>query len=185
MSQSQTHFLALASLHRTIVRLRSRIDWLSERDANTEYFHLHARYCKRKNYIAKLQVDDSTLWSQEVKEEAVWQFYNGHLGTHQSRESTLNVEAFFKQPQDLAALDTPISESKVWDVKKSLPSDKAPGPDGFMGRFYKACWPTIKQDVMVAIGVVHGGDSKKLHMLNSDFMILIPKKEDTIKVGDF
>lgn len=63
--------------------------------------------------------------------------------------------------------------------------DKAPGPDGFTGRFYKACWPTIKQDVMAAIGVVHGGDSRKLHMLNSAFMVLIPKKEDAIRVGDF
>jgi hypothetical protein len=36
------HSLALASLKRTIARLRSRIGWLREGDANTKLFHLHS-----------------------------------------------------------------------------------------------------------------------------------------------
>uniref|UniRef100_A0A0A9HJ14 Uncharacterized protein n=1 Tax=Arundo donax TaxID=35708 RepID=A0A0A9HJ14_ARUDO len=32
------HVLALTSLQRTIARLRSRIGWLQEGDANTSYF---------------------------------------------------------------------------------------------------------------------------------------------------
>lgn len=50
--------LALESLHRTILRTRSRIDWLSEGDANTRFFHPHARYQKPKNFIAKLHDGD-------------------------------------------------------------------------------------------------------------------------------
>lgn len=38
---------------------------------------------------------------------------------------------------------------------------------------------------MVAIGAVHGGDSRKLHRLNSAYMILIPKREDAQTVSDF
>lgn len=38
--------LAIASLQRTIMRTRSRITWLVERDANTEFLHSHARYRK-------------------------------------------------------------------------------------------------------------------------------------------
>jgi hypothetical protein len=44
------HSLALASLKKTIVRLRSRISWLSEGDANTKLFHMHARF-RKKNFI--------------------------------------------------------------------------------------------------------------------------------------
>ena len=32
-----------------------------------------------------------------------------------------------------------------------MPSDKALGPDGFTGAFFKACWEIIKDDVMAAM----------------------------------
>lgn len=50
---------------------------------------------------------------------------------------------------NLLELDDLISEHEVCNTIQSLPSDKAPGPDGFTGRFYKACWP--KEDIMAAV----------------------------------
>jgi len=76
------HCLTLASLQRTIARVRSSISWIQKGDANTAFFHSHARFRKRKNFIAKLQVDGNMVFSQEEKEQAVWDFYNGLLGTH-------------------------------------------------------------------------------------------------------
>lgn len=179
------HCLALASLRRTIVRLRSRIDWLSEGDADTSYFHGHAKYRKRKCFIPCLHVQDSVLTAHEDKEAAIWDYYQRLLGTAERRELTLNLEVFYQGPTDLSELDAPISEDEVWDIVKNLPSDKSPGPDRFTARFYKSCWGTIKHDVMAAIGAVHGGDSRKLHMLNSAYMVLIPKTEDATRVADF
>lgn len=75
------HSLALASLHRTIIRAGSRIDWLAERDANMNFFHIHARYWKWKNTILKLQEGDRILTSEEEMEEAIWEFYNSLLCT--------------------------------------------------------------------------------------------------------
>lgn len=177
--------LALASLHRTIVRAKSRITWLAEGDANTNYFHSHARYRKRKNYIATLMVDDRTLTSHEEKEQAIWEFYNSLIGAQGQREFTLNLSAFHREGMDLAELDAPISEEEVWGVIKELAMDKAPGPDGFTGRFYKSCWQIIKEDIMRAIGALHGGDARRLQNLNSAYMVLIPKLQDAKQVGDF
>jgi hypothetical protein len=64
--------LALASLEITVARLRSGLLWLKDGDVNTSYFHQHARYKKRKNFIGKLQVGDRLLFEQEDKKEAVW-----------------------------------------------------------------------------------------------------------------
>lgn len=183
--QLKQHSLALASLHRTIMRARSRLDWLSEGDANTSFFHAHARYRKRKSFIASLRVGDQLLTTEEEKEEAVWHFYNELLGTPQQRDETLNLQAFYQPPHDLSGLDSPISEQEVWVVIKALPPDKAPGPDGFTNRFYKSCWAIIKQDVMAAVGAIHAGDARKLHLVNSAYMVLIPKKDDPKGVGDY
>ena len=61
------HSLALASLKRTVARLRPRISWLKEGDANTHLFHLHARHRKRKNFIGKLLSGDQICTTHDKK----------------------------------------------------------------------------------------------------------------------
>jgi len=62
---------------------------------------------------------------------------------------------------------------------------RAPGPDGFTGRFYKSCWPIIKADFMAAIISLQQGDTRKLKLLNSAFLTLIPKKADAVEAKDY
>uniref|UniRef100_A0A453QM69 Uncharacterized protein n=1 Tax=Aegilops tauschii subsp. strangulata TaxID=200361 RepID=A0A453QM69_AEGTS len=45
-------------------------------------------------------------------------------------------------------LDNPFSEAKVWEAIKASPAEKAPGPDEFIGVFFRSCWQTIKHDIM-------------------------------------
>jgi hypothetical protein len=47
-SSLKKHSLALDSLKQMIARLRSRISWLREGDANSKLFHLHSRHRKQK-----------------------------------------------------------------------------------------------------------------------------------------
>jgi hypothetical protein len=47
------HLWGLSSMKRTMARLRSELNWMKEGDANTSYFHHHARYRKKKNFIRK------------------------------------------------------------------------------------------------------------------------------------
>lgn len=72
------HCLGLASLERTVARLRSRIRYLREGDANTSFFHQHR---KRKNFIAKFHEDNQIFTSQAEKQQAAFDFYEGLLGS--------------------------------------------------------------------------------------------------------
>jgi hypothetical protein len=66
-----------------------------------------------------------------------------------------------------------------------MPSDRAPGPDGFTGRFYKECWPVIKADVMAAIITLQQGNARGLGLLNAAYITIIPKKIDALLAKDF
>jgi hypothetical protein len=51
---------------------------------------------------------------------------------------------------DLSGTDSCFSEEEVWSAIRAMPEDKAPGPNGFTGLFYRSTWPVIKADVMHA-----------------------------------
>ena len=79
------------------------------------------------------------------------------------------------QQHDLSTLDCPFSEEEVWATIKGMPLDKAPGPDGFTGRFYKTCWNIIKGDIMLALEAIQRGHVFKFKLLNTAFITLLPK----------
>jgi len=82
------------------------------------------------------------------------EFYFSLLGQNAARKRTINLEALGVPSHDLSELDAPFSEEEVWSSIKMLPPNKAPEPDGFTGRFYQACWPIIKKEVIEAISAV-------------------------------
>jgi exonuclease III len=148
------HCLGLASLERTIARLRSRILYIREGDANTAFFHQQARYRKKKNFISKLQDGNLVVVSQEEKQRVVDDFYDNILGRSEERDYTLDLDVLDIQHHNLSELDVQFSEEEVWATIKDMPLDKAPGPDGFTGRFYKSCWSIIKGDVLMALDAI-------------------------------
>ena len=70
------------------------------------------------------------------------------------------------------------------DLVKSLPIDKAPGPDGFNGCFIKNCWPIIAQDYYRLDAHFHA-ELVDLQCINSSYITLVPKKVNLECVNDF
>jgi len=177
--------LKLASLEQTVARLRSRVRYLKEGDANTSFFHKQAAFRKRKNFISKIIDGDRTVTSQEDKHRILYDFYDNLIGSAPIRTASLDLQFFHRNSMDLSALDNPIMEEEVWETIKSMPSDRAPGPDGYTGRFYKACWQVIRADLMAAIITVQQGQARRLGLLNAAYITLIPKKNDAVAAKDF
>lgn len=84
----------MASLERTVARLRSRIQFLKDGDANSALFHSQARFRKRKKFIAKIETEDGAATSQRDKQEAFFSYFDGLLGTAVPRVSALNLDFF-------------------------------------------------------------------------------------------
>jgi hypothetical protein len=78
-----------------------------------------------------------------------------------------------------------LTEDEVRSVIANLPNDKAPGPDGFTGLFYKKAWGTIKMDVMNAFNAFWLLDFRSFNHLNDAYMILLKKKEHPAEIRDY
>jgi hypothetical protein len=94
--------------------------------------------------------------SQEEKQAVVLDFYDNVLGKAEERDFSIDLEELGIQQHELSLLDDPFSEEEVWATIKDLPLDKAPGPDGFTGRFYKTCWSIIKGDLLALDAIYRG-----------------------------
>ena len=97
----------------------------------------------------------------------------------------LNWEALRFPTCDLINLGDAFSEEEVLSAIKSMPSDKASGPDGFTGAFFKSCWPTIKNDVMNVVQQFSDLRTGSFHWLNSANIALLPKKEGVEEIFDY
>jgi hypothetical protein len=86
---------------------------------------------------------------------------------------------------NLEALGDIFSEDEVWGVVKEMQMDRAPGPDGFTGGFYRRAWPVIKGELMVAILNLYVRDGRGFSKLNRTIITLIPKKSEAEEVGDY
>jgi len=119
------------------------------------------------------------------KQDIMFDYFDNLLGTALPRVSTLDLSFFHRAGIDLSSLDDTITEEEVWNTIKDLPADRAPGPDGYTGRFYKSCWSIIKADFMAAIITLQQEDARKLWLINSAYLTLIPKKDEALTAKDF
>lgn len=177
--------LGLASLSRTIARLRSRIHYLAEGDANTKFFHLQACHRARKNHNHSINVDGVEVVDNNAMADALFNFYEFVLGTNFERSARIDLELLQLRTADLQGLDRCFTEDEVRAVIADLPPDKASGPDGCTGRFYKLAWPIIKDDIMHAINAFWSLNYSSFNLLNDAFMILLRKKEDPSVIKDY
>lgn len=150
--------LGLCSLERTIARQRSRLLRLKEGDANTSFFHQHARHRQRRNMITTLRQGNSVATGQEELASMVDSYYENLLGVAPLREHTIDLDKLELPSLDTSQLEAPFFAEEVEKVIKDMPLDKAPGPDGFTGRFFATCWHIIKDDLLHAFDLFHRGD---------------------------
>jgi hypothetical protein len=177
--------LGLASLERTMARQRSRLRWIKEGDANSKLFHIVANGRRTRNFIPAVRHGNETITDQARKVEVFTESFRNLIGKLHAREHSLDLQALQLPTHDLNDLEALITEEEVWSVIKELPSDRAPGPDGFIGGFYQKACPIIKHDIMATVLKLYVGDSRGFARLNRAYITLIPKRPNAAEVGDF
>lgn len=165
---------------------KSRSRWIVMGERNTRYFHLSTIIKRWKSKINILKdnngnwVDDPhtikdlvqsyfrNLFRNQDNTPGVYQVINPH--------STLSIE-------DNVNLCMPITNAEIWNMAKSIPAYKAPGPDGLQAIFYHKYWNIIGADICYFVKDCFAKNTIPSD-INKTLITLIPKSDnpDTIKM---
>jgi hypothetical protein len=111
--------------------------------------------------------------------------FHAILGTTPLPSATFNWESLGLPSLDLSTLDADFSLAEIHDAVKAMPSDKAPGPDGFISNFFKASWDLVGPDILLAFQQIADGNFAGLHLLNVSHMVLLPKCDDASSMKNY
>jgi len=160
-------------------------------DGNNKHFHNAAKTREVRNTIREIQREDgSTVTTQEdIKTEAV-NYFNGFLAHQTLDYQGISVEAlkeilnFECEELDLTMLAKEVTADEIKEVVFKMARNKSTGSDGYTCEFYKAAWPIVGTEVVIAVtsffefGFLPKG-------VNSTILALIPKKDEAIRFKDY
>lgn len=134
----KARFLGLTAVEKLRAKQKSRLTQIRAAEANSKLFYLQANGRKRKNTIHALhKADGGVCYSQTEKANEFFSHYSNHFGRPEERASTFNWQELQLGQRDLAHLESDFTEEEVYSVVKEIAAEKAPGPDGFIGVFFK------------------------------------------------
>ncbi|KAL9680177.1 hypothetical protein QQ045_018055 [Rhodiola kirilowii] len=161
-------------------RQRSRAEWLSEGDRNTNFFHARASYRRKANRIDKLRNEEGEWLTEESAIACQIRKYFGSLfkSTTEGDQIDWNrylTEVNCKVSQEAAdKLCEPVTEVEIKEAVFQMSPTKAPGPDGFSAIFYQKHWHVVRGTITAKVsqffrdGIIEEG-------LNETMIVLIPK----------
>ena len=106
------------------------------------------------------------------------------MGVTSNPTMHFNISELVHRHPDLSALVMPFLKEEIDLIVKHLPSDKAPGPDGFNGLFMKKCWDIIKPDFYKLCEEFYNGELD-LQSINNSYITLVPKINNPESVNDY
>jgi len=111
--------------------------------------------------------------------------FSSIMGTPSTRSKAIKWNGLGYTHHDLEDLDAPFTDQEIEAVIKDMPMEKAPGPDGFIGSFYKRCWTIIKGDMPQGIMSFYNHRTTRLGLINEANIVLLPKTQDARSVSDY
>ena len=147
----KAHFLGLSAVEKIRAKQQSRLTGIKAADARFKLFFLHINGRKRKNYIRQLQTDSGQVHMHGDKEQHIFEHFSKFFGPLGTGPYTLDWDLLGLTRHDLSILEEEFTEDEVHAVILGIAAEKAPGPDGYIGAFYKASWAIIKDDLLAAV----------------------------------
>ena len=142
------HILKLLKFKQEYWKKRYTVRWTKFGDENTKFFHAAATERFRQNTITRLETEDGRVIHEHFHKAAIlFENFKGRMGQTAEPQMHYNLDDLFSTQEGLEFLSALFTREEIDNVVKQMPIDKAPGPDGFNGMFFKKCWHIIKEDI--------------------------------------
>ncbi|CAA7024809.1 unnamed protein product [Microthlaspi erraticum] len=183
--------LLFATAKESFFRLKSRVRWLSEGDANTGFFHKSVKANLTRNAIHFLKDNQGNRISETTAlKNMVLGYYSELMGkanpdVRPPSFPTLSSILGFRCSEGLSRrLSTLPSLEEIKDAVFVLPKNKAPGPDGFTVEFFTLSWDLVRNDLISAVKdfFLNGTLTRQV---NATVISLIPKILGASVLSDF
>ncbi|GJZ85907.1 RNA-directed DNA polymerase, eukaryota [Tanacetum coccineum] len=167
------------------LKQKAKIRWALEGDENSRFFHGMINNRRNRSRINGLNIHGEWVSDPVSLKKHIFQYFDKRFKeVNRARPSfTRNL---FKQlsNDEVRFLDYPFTILEIKDAVWDCGCEKAPGPDGFTFKFFKNHWDTLENDV---VSFVKNFENSFYipKGCNSSFIILVPKLEDPLVIGDF
>ena len=135
-----------------------------------------------------LEIDGQEEIEPNLLKSHITEYYKTLFGRAEVAQMHLDPDIWPAHQQiqqvDNEALIKPFTLEELDNTIKQMKNNTAPGPDGFTVEFYKAFWPSIREDVKEMLDNLYEGHLE-LWRLNYGVIILIPKVKPAINVKQF
>jgi hypothetical protein len=122
---------------------------------------------------------------EEQKVEAIFHHFDGIFEVDAPRVCILDFGQLQLPHVDLSGIDSCFAEEDVWAAICAMPADKAPGPDGFSGQYFRIAWSVIKTDVIRAFHALWALDFRSLYLVNQSYTFLLGKHTASEEIKDY
>ncbi|GJT93496.1 RNA-directed DNA polymerase, eukaryota, reverse transcriptase zinc-binding domain protein [Tanacetum coccineum] len=166
---------------------KAKIDWLKGGDRNTDFFHMIIKGRIHKGRVMSICDENEMRYENEKVAEQFEKHFKKFLGTKDEVCAfptgciVVNNKLNFDEAMRMVR---PVNDEEIRDAMFGINDSKAPGPDGFTAKFFKATWKIIGKDICMAVRdfFLIG---KLLGEVNATLISLVPKIPTPSKVSDF
>lgn len=131
-------------------------------------------------------LNGNRFFGSEVAEQFVLHFQN-MLGSSREVDIIQDPEHLFtRKISDVDAnyMVRAVTDAEIKQAMFDIDDDKAPGPDGYSSKFFKASWEVVGKDVCRSVRD-YFSNGKLLKEINATVIALVPKVTAPQKVSDF
>ncbi|KAL2894836.1 LINE-1 retrotransposable element ORF2 protein [Bienertia sinuspersici] len=187
--QATETFRGATKSYNSWLKQKAKIHWLQEGDTNSKIFFNSLRVRTCRNNINRVQ-NTHGIWVEDHDSitRAFTDFYTDLLqGSDHNRR--LVIKDIVRMGSTLnndhrSMLDCTFSDKEIKQAIFSIPSNKAPGLDGYNSCFFKEAWSVVGQDVIRAVREFFAS-GKLLKEVSVTTLTMVPKVQTPSNVGDY